>query len=182
MATELRNWLTRQPQPVMLHCYDDEDELRKVKVGLGRAKWRDAEAAISNAARVEALDADGNVMRVCELDSGEVTATGKGPSKGDKSPDIVQLARLLHEAHDAGAARHEAAYRMGFDSLAALVNTLAERLAVMEMAWHKLLLAQQEAAGFDPNAPLVQQVVAMALGGQPPKVEPPKPNGKEKKA
>jgi hypothetical protein len=53
---------------------------------------------------------------------------------------------LLNAAHDAGASRNAEAYRLVFEQNASLVKLLAERLAGLERAWHRLLMSQQPPA------------------------------------
>lgn len=137
----LRSWLRRQPQPARLRC-----DGQHVMVGTGPTRWKDALAAIEaiDPQRVEALDGAGVVLRACSLrEDGDVDGASQDETSG--RTEVVQLATLISEAHDRGAARHEAAYHKAFEQLTGLVGLIANRLGVMETAWQKAMVAQANA-------------------------------------
>lgn len=178
MATALRRWLQKHPHPVTIRGLDADGEERTVKLGVARSKWADAEAALSDCFRLEALDAEGNVLRVCDVDGAAPPATERAPVPG--GPSLVELGRLLEHAADRSAERHGEAYRLAYEQQRLLVEVLSSRLQALEKAWHGLLMAQAQAANgeADPNAGLVAALLA-AVGGGLPGVTPPGPsNGK----
>ncbi len=157
MATELRRWLQKHPHPATVVGFDAEDEERVVKIGVLRSKWRDAENALAGCWKLEARAADESILRVFETEP-------KPGAPKTANNELVELAKLLNAAHDAGAARHEAAYRMGFEMLAGLVKTIAERLNGIERAYHRQILADaREQVGPEASADdLLRQVLMLA--------------------
>jgi hypothetical protein len=176
MASELRRWLQKHPHPATVRGWTADDDTKNVKLGVERSKWRDAEAALADCWKLEALDAEGNVLRVCELDG----ATER--KRGDESKTIerdIAIAKLISAAHNEGAERHSDAYRLAYEQQRLLVEVMSARLHALERAWHQLLMAQQTDA--DPNQGMVAALLAGAFGGaQAPAPEAPKANGKAK--
>lgn len=150
MATAFRRWLQRHPIPVELVAYDSEDdECARISVGVHRKRWSDAESGIEGCARVVALDSKGSVLRTHVF---EEPVAPKETAVRKAGTEIVDLARLISAAHDAGAARHEAAYRMAFEFQAALVKTLSGRLTGLEEAWHRTIMNADKQPGADETA------------------------------
>lgn len=179
MASELRRWLQKHPHPVTIRGFDAEGDERTVKLGVARSKWKDAEGALADCYRLEALDEAGNVLRVCDLEG----APPPAPAQGPQGPSLVELGRLLEHASDRSAERHADAYRLAYEQQRLLVEVLSSRLQALEKAWHGLLMAQANAVQgeSDPNAPLVTALLAAVGGGfpSPPSPTPPTPsNGK----
>lgn len=182
MATPLRRWLTKHPHPHTIRGWTTDDDTKQVKLGVARSRWLDAEAALADCYKLEALDADGNTLRVCELDGAEERAAQKGKSG---SVELVELAKLLNDSADKSAERHEGAYRLAYEQQRLLVEVMSSRLAALEKAWHQLLMAQQTDS--DPNQGMVAALLAGAFGGAAPPtttVDAPaaKPNGGKAKA
>lgn len=178
MASELRRWLQKHPHPATVRGWTADDDTKSVKLGVERSKWRDAEAALADCWKLEALDGEGNVLRVCELDG----ASERAKRTDDKSADRdIAIARLISSAHNEGAERHADAYRLAYEQQRLLVEVMSARLHALEKAWHQLLMAQQSDA--DPNQGMVAALLAGAFGGATPPApapEAPKPNGKAK--
>jgi hypothetical protein len=158
----------------------DGDE-KTVRIGETRSKWRDAEAALHGASHIEALDEHGEVLRAWDIEP-EDGAGGNGTSN---MTQLAELARLLNEAADASAQRHEMAYRLAYEQQALLVKVMSERLQMLERAWHRLLMSEAGSAvdQNDPNAQLLTTLLGGAMNnllagapivGAAPK---PKPNG-----
>lgn len=178
MASELRRWLQKHPHPATVRGWTNDDDTKSVKLGVERSKWRDAEAALADCWKLEALDGDGNVLRVCELDGASERAKR---DNGKERAELVELAKLISAAHNEGAERHSDAYRLAYEQQRLLVEVMSARLHALEKAWHGLLMAQQ--GDTDPNQGLVTALLSGAFGGAAPPappVEPPKPNGKAK--
>ena len=175
MATELRRWLQKHPHPVTVRAFDAEGEERTVKLGVARSKWKDAEAALVDCYRLEALDAEGNVLRVCDIEG----APAPAPAATQQGASLVELGRLLEHAADRSAERHSDAYRLAYEQQRLLVEVLSSRLQALEKAWHGLLMAQAQAANgeADPNSGLVAALLA-AVGGGMPAPSPSPSNGK----
>lgn len=165
MATELRRWLQKHPHPVTVRAFDAEGEERTVKLGVARSKWKDAEAALVDCYRLEAFDAEGNVLRVCDIEGAPPPNAAPSP----QGPSLVELGRLLEHAADRSAERHSDAYRLAYEQQRLLVEVLSSRLQALEKAWHGLLMAQAQAVNgeADPNAGLVAALLAAVGGGMP---------------
>jgi len=175
MNGELRTWLKREPHPVRVRALINGDE-RTVRIGDSRSRWRDAEDALNGATRAEAIDADGELLRIWENER-NVSSVERGADAGQ----LVELARLLNEAADMSVQRHGDAYRLAYEQQAMLVKVLSERLQALEAAWHRLLMSQAEAMQpDDPNLPLVMGVLGQlgsAVAGSMAAQPKPKPNG-----
>jgi hypothetical protein len=167
MASTLRRWLQKAPRPDIIVGLDPDGEERKVKIGVLRSKWSDAENALAGCSHADALDHLGNVLRSCELD-GAPPASEAAP--GAARGELVELARLLNEAHDAGATRHGDAYRLAYEQQCKLVEILTTRNQALEKAWHQLMMAQERPDEVDPNAGMVQALLggAFSMGAAPP--------------
>lgn len=165
MASELRRWLQRHPHPTTVVAFDVEgDELGTVELDpKARSRWRDCESAVASwpCARLEARNGAGSVLRAFALDIEPSAVPQVAKTQSDQ---LVQLAKLLHDAHDAGAKRHEEAYARGFEQITVLVKVMSERLAGLEKAWHRLLMS----LGKDAENPvsqgegLLENIIAMA--------------------
>ena len=165
MATALRRWLQKHPHPTTVRGLDPEGEERTVKLGVARSKWADAEDALADCYRLEALDESGNVLRVCDVEG----AAPPRPATTPQGAQLVELGRLLSEAADSSAARHSDAYRLAYEQQRLLVEVLSSRLQALEKAWHGLLMAQAQSANgeADPNSGLVAALLAAVGGGMP---------------
>ncbi len=82
-------------------------------------------------------------------------ATSLGDDEPEDAPsstgatELENLARLICEAHDAGARRHAESYALAFQENTKLVQILAQRLGGLEQAWQK---AMQQTAQAQANA------------------------------
>jgi hypothetical protein len=182
--TELRRWLRKHPHPAIIRVWDSDDEEKTIKVGVSRSKWRDAEAACEAYPKLEALDAEGNILRTLEFEhdgGAQSVATKNGSSTDPETVRLLKVAELLADAADKAAARHEAAYRLGFDHQATLINVLSNRLASLEKAWHNMIMNQAPVAEGDPNEAMLKSLIPFlpALMGAGMKTPPPEPNGKQ---
>jgi len=174
----LRSWLRRSPQPVALRT----DDGKTIRIGEGRKKWSDAETVVAEMqpAALSALDRDGNVTRVTRFDREdedelEDVEEKKAESKAqqasrEREHRDVQIARLLIEAADKAAARHETAYAVGFRHYGELVEVLSKRLTGLELAWQKTLdqRAEESAvpAGSSGESAAIMSMIGSALAHQ----------------
>jgi hypothetical protein len=159
-ASPLRRWLRRQPHPTRLRV-----DGRDVAIATGAQMWVVTEESVRalNPSRVEAIDGNGVMLRALMLDRDEDDQDEK-QEKGGGS-DLVQLARLLAEAHDSGARRHAEAYALAFSENTKLVSILAARLGGLETAWQK---AMQQSANAQAQALMTQaQLEGVAAGDDP---------------
>ena len=165
--SELRRWIARHPHPSSLRCDDGE---KTVRVGVTRSKFRDAENALAGVSgRIEALDESGAILRAIDVEVPEGSeAAKKKAAVGQDSNQamLTRFAELLTDGMDKAAARHEAAYRMGFDHQATLINLLSTRLSQLEKAWHGMIMAQPEgSAQPDSNLSAVMTLLGAAAPG-----------------
>lgn len=178
----LKSWLRRVPQPVKIRAGK-----AILVVGEGKNKWRDCIEQIEHMqpSRLEALDADGNIIRGVDLESegeGEPGSRARGKDENTDS-ELVRLARIISEAHDQGAQRMATAFGNAFQEYGALIGTLSQRLTAVEGSWQALLAQRAQdvengASGTDPLQGMMAQMIAgkmMSVG-----TEAPKPNGKGK--
>jgi hypothetical protein len=191
MVTNLTAWLRRTPQPKKLKT----DKGQEIVVGEGRSKWRDAIEVIQEleCESVTALDEDGKILRVAHLgdEDGEPAAAAPAPSSLEGDDRDARLARIIVDACDRAAMRHEHAYSMAFDRLYGLVDVLSRRLVGAEKALDQATVdafkKAQEAAGGNEEIslegilkmlPMIQQITSK----KPPAVTNGASNGASKKA
>lgn len=172
----LRAWLLRLPHPTSIRL----DGKTKVVIGDGKSRWKDALEVIADAqaGKVEALNESGDVLRVTRLEYPETTASDddepKKAPRGTSSLDVgtvIEIARLLNEAHEAGAARVGKAYQANLEFQTTMTQVLTDRLTGVENAWQETLeeRAEQlrnavpEGEGTDDTAGrMIAHVVSMA--------------------
>lgn len=169
----LRKWLQKQPQPSFVTGDMPDGTEKKVRIGAGRSRFRDAEEALHGALACEAVDDEGCVLRTWE--SGvEKKATTPVDAQGQT---LVQLANVMAQVSDQAVKRYAEIMQLSFEQNAKLLGLLSGRLSAIEKLYHSSLIAQAEALAEeqaaaaeereqanDPNAPLVAQVLAGALG------------------
>lgn len=180
----LRSWLRREPQPVRVIA-----DTRTIQVPAGPRKWAELEETIVSigATKVEAIGADGSLLRVVNLETEESSSGGGAIGRGTSGlSEMAQLATIIAEASDRAAQRHADAYRLAFEENTKLVGLLAERLGSLESSWMRTLdqLAEARQQGQSDNGE-IQALIATALAGQaaaaaaPPKAPIPIEKGKK---
>ena len=143
----LKSWLRRVPQPHSLRL----DDKKVLRISEGKNKWRDIldAVALEQPGKVEALDTDGNVIRVTQLADPD-DKPGEEPGGPKPKSELAELGALIAGAYRAGAEQHAAAFQMAFTENTKLVQVLAERLGGLEKAWQSTL--EQRAAELGANA------------------------------
>lgn len=133
----LRRWLSRTPQPAVVRV-----DGQKLNLAQGRNQWSDAVKAIEtlNPRRVEAMAADGSILRVLDWQKAADEPDEDEKPKAAPEDRDVQLARILVDAGDKGAARVVEAFRGGFDTLMTLVTVMAKRQTTLEAAYHRQIM------------------------------------------
>lgn len=181
--SEIRSWLARSPHPSTVRIERADGEEKTVRIGVTRSKWRDAESAIgSDVVRAEALDEQGAVLRVWESDTAdEQRKKGQASPEQAQAVQLTRFAELLTDACDKAVQRHTEFVNVAFNQLGELVKLYATRNAMLEKAWHKLLVdsaeAQAEAAqANDPSDAIIGGIVQAALMPKPEEAK----NGKAK--
>lgn len=186
-ASPLRRWLRRHPHPVRLRV-----DGRVLDVATGANHWAITEDSIvaMSPSRIEALGTDGVVLRAMQFDRDD--DRDEQPAAPKSETELTTLARLIAEAHDAGARRHAEAYALAFAENTKLVQILAARLGGLENAWQKAMqqTAQAQAdalfaqaqqsndpAGDAVGAMLATALTSGAMGGVP-RAPAPTANGK----
>lgn len=164
----LRAWLVRQPQPAAVLCTAADGSERRVRIGVTRSKWRDAEEACAGSVRLEALTEEGDTIRVCDLEGSPGSRTAPPPldAKADERVMLREIAALLATTADQAAARHEGAYKLAFEHQTLMLRAVLERLLGLEKAWQRALMqAPADDTPTDTNGPLVAQVLSLLAGG-----------------
>lgn len=166
---ELRTWMHRNPQPASLRVERADGDDRIVKIGVARSKWRDAESACGgDAIRIEALDRDGNVLRVWEPEVEEESAPlAKQAKVASEHAMLVEFARLLADSCDRATQRQSEMVQAAFGMMTSLLNTMGARNQALEKAWHHLVMSQQPEGADDPSTPIMQTMLALAMQNQP---------------
>lgn len=166
--SELTKWLARAPQPSTLRVERADGEKDTVRVGVSRSRWRDAESAVGNdAIRIAALADDGSVLRVWESENAEEAREKSKPTvEQAQAATLQRFAELLTDACDRAVGRHTEFVNVAFQQLGALVQLYATRNAMLEKAWHKLLVETAEAqaeAQPDPSDAIVGGIMQMGM-------------------
>jgi hypothetical protein len=186
----IKSWLRRVPHPVTLRL----DDKKVLRISEGKNKWRDIVDAIAleQPAKLEALDADGNVIRVTQLADPDSPADEAAAAK--PKSELAELGALIAGAYKSGAEQHAAAFQLAFAENTKLVQVLAERLGGLEKAWQTTLEQRaaeymQQGGGGDgidglmtgPMGPLLQALAMKTLGGaEKPAAAAPHANGVKK--
>jgi hypothetical protein len=139
----VRSWIRRNPQPAAVRL----DGVKVVPIAAtGATRWADVMSVITSTdpARIEALDASGQVLRACDLhDQADEDAAAAAPAT-ERMTELVLLGQELRKAADESAARHEAFVRYAFETMASITSSVVNRSASIENAYMKLLEAHAE--------------------------------------
>jgi len=163
---QMHSWLRRIPVPSMLRL----DGKRQIVIGAGKNKWKDCILNLEamQPSLVEALDAEGNVLRATNLGGEGSEAVSEEQAKSErKHTELAELAGVILEATDRGAKRHADAYELAFSKMTELVTILASRMSALEAAWQGALdtIAAQKSEGGgdgDVGGALVQMIAGAA--------------------
>jgi hypothetical protein len=175
-AIPLRRWLSKQPHPSIIVADMADGSEKRVRLGVARSKFRDAEEALTGAVSCEALDEAGCVLRTWESGAEKTDPKAVDP-KVAEGQMLVALANVLAQVADASVKRYESIMQLSFEQNAKLLGLLSGRLSAIEKLYHSSLIAQAEALrdeadalaekqeDNDPNLPLVTQLLGQALNG-----------------
>lgn len=136
-VSNVRSWLRRSPHPARILA-----DGREIAIGDNRSKWSDAESTIAElgAQKLEALDAEGRLLRVCVVsDESDAPASVEPERTLQTTSRESELAALILEATDRGARRHAEAYSLAFEKMTTIVTMSLERLGSLEVAWQQAL-------------------------------------------
>jgi hypothetical protein len=175
LPVNLRSWLRRAPAAAQVRVQTPAGE-RIVRIDPKAAKcWALAAATIEalDPLGVEALDAKGNTLRAFEV---EVDDPELEEPEADEQPathdggDLRLVAKLLNEAHDAGAKRHADAYKESFSMLAGMVKATVDAnnnaVKMVNMLAGKLARAAESTGKpDDDDGELFKQLLLSRMGG-----------------
>jgi hypothetical protein len=167
-ANELRRFLRKHPHPTKIRAYSADDDEKVIHIGVSRSKWRDAEEACSGYVKLEALNSEGEILRLFEIESEEEYAVSESGAKKGADPNILlmrEFAGQIAQAYDSGAVRYKDLVNLAFDQNAVLIGVLSGRLQALEKAWHQLLMSQPEKLEGDPNAAMITSLLTAAAPG-----------------
>lgn len=185
----VRSWLRRVPQPSKIRL----DNKKVVRVGEGKNKWRDVVDVIltEHPHIVEALDSDGDVIRVTELeaDGSESDQDAREPSQ--KSTELAQLAAIIKEswleAANANRAQYEGIIAKYTELAQLVVNRNVQLETTVEKTWEEK--AAEIASGNGDVAAIMNGPLGVLINAvmgrmlEPKKPEPAAPkNGHSKRA
>jgi hypothetical protein len=131
----VRSWLRRLPQPAKVRL----DRKQVVRVGEGKNKWRDVVDVIltQHPHILEALDGDGNIIRVTELEEqGDDATTADGDKRASPGPntELAQLGALIKDSFESGAKQNREFFEAIVGKYAALAESVINRNAQLENA------------------------------------------------
>lgn len=177
----LRRWLSKHPHPDRVKAELPDGDEKTVRIGVNRSKFRDAEEALRGAVWLQALDPDGNILREWSDESfEEKRATTLARSDDASAAALSNFATLLASAYENGAKAHAEAYKMAFELMALLCNTIIGRNAALEKVLLESIQNQPENAEGDPNMAMVSAIlpaIAASLAGGGNVRPPASPNG-----
>lgn len=184
-SQRLLRWMRRKPTPAKLlgETIEGEEVTAVVSPTGGPATYRDLLSCVRACVKVQALDKDGNVLRVIELDpddpelraeaEAEAAAAGlaRSSSSGAAVPiisvDIPRLvdniARNMREVGAESARQNSAAFKEGFTALVSVVNVCLNLLVRVEQ---RMEAADEEAAALREQQ-LAAAQAAQGGGGNP---------------
>ena len=147
----LRRWLRREPRPH--HFRADGRDVALPATGNVWAQLEETIVSLSPS-KLEAVAADGSLLRAVDLAGDDDQAAQLVPAPTtERAGELASIARMISEAHDAGARRHAQAYELAFARHTELVAILAQRLSGLESAWQR---AMQQMAQLQADAALAQ--------------------------
>jgi hypothetical protein len=151
----LRSWLKMQPVPFRVRAEYEDGSERVFKLNDSRSRIRDAETMLQTAVSAEALDAEGEVIRIWSAEPNASRAVSS--TWGDPMLMVTKVSALMVEAADRAAERHADAYQKAFDAQTALMSQVialmqaqSTRLSELEEAYHERVMNEGE-----PPAPEV---------------------------
>lgn len=166
----IRSWLKIEPHPDRVRMTNREGDDRVIRIGMSKSKWRDAEQALKDAVKCEALDSEGSILRVWEDDAG-IVAVQQTAIANESKTELAELARIITESNDAAVGRLVEIIQAALGANAALVHTLSERNRQLETAWQKLLqqvnkdAPEGAATVLGINEQLIMQLLPAIVGG-----------------
>jgi hypothetical protein len=157
----LHAWMRRSPEPAKLRL----DGKTIVPIGDTKTKWRDAVEVCESRepSLIEAMGADDSVLRVTQrhYEGVDPAVDAERKARVDRGSELAQLGQLIAEAADRAAERHEMAYRFGFETLAALVESVVQRNNAVESAFLALQSRVAQSSGDGDGDPAQAAVVNM---------------------
>jgi len=162
----LRTWLKKEPPAVSCRArVGSEDRVVEINMDDPR-RWARTEETIlaMGSSHVEALDKKGNVLRALDLEQLLEHKAEHAAAAGDDDDEhhFAALARVINEAHDAAAARHEGAYRMGFDLMAGITKQAVDAMVAVSRTNERL---NKRLESFEPSAPATDEVPNVLIQG-----------------
>jgi len=147
---------------------------RDLAIASGANHWATTEESVIalTPTKIEAIGENGVCLRAMTMGDGDEAATDEATTPKSET-EITVLARLIGEAHDAGARRHAEAYSLAFSENTKLVQILAARLGGLETAWQQAMMQTAQAhadalyaqaQGGDAAGEAVGTMLATALG------------------
>ncbi len=166
MAKKLASWLRRAKVPARVRVLDVEGNTKTYEMPPPSDGRRFARAAADLEAlsptRLEAIDEQGNVLRVTEWEVAGAADAGELPTTNDPEYDrVYAMTRLIHEAADRGAQRHAEAYGQAFDRVCHLADLVSQRLQATELQAQRALveLGKLRSQGGAPEGPNVDEMI-----------------------
>lgn len=179
-------WLRRKPKPnrVRATCEDGPDRVVAINARTGASFWNDTIDTLASlrVVRVEALDAEGNVLRSRDVSPDDDQEEEQEEEQEQEAPaplaakptttdaTLIQFAKLLSEAYRNGADAQRASSEVAFTRLVELTNVAFQRLDALERAYsrsfsERLRDAQSGAGAATAGGDELQQLLGAMLGG-----------------
>lgn len=171
------SWLRREPQPAKVRL-DGKDV---VKVGTNKNRWKDVVDVIeeSQPTKIEALNEDGDVLRLTKLDYPDGGAGAGDAESSKKKSDLAEFASLLRQAQKDGID----ALKEAFDKQAELLRLVFDRWTGVEDAWRQTIASNGAPDADAAKGPIEEMIktavtahVASTMNGA--ETPAPKTNGK----
>lgn len=129
-------WLRREPKPAKLELADGKRLAFPTVTSAGSKRVKELAEAIEalQSATCTAIDKDGTILRVYNFDV-DVDEEDTAAAEKRETTRLADLARIILDATDRGAARHADAYAMAFERLNQVLDIAMQRLGSLENAW-----------------------------------------------
>jgi len=167
--SQVKKWLSRAPCPARVRV--DESDKKVIVVSNRANRWSELEKSLlaMSATTVEALNAQGEVLRVMQLK--EPAEPTHEPQKEEwPASEQAQMAMVITASNDRAASRHEAIFKMSFDALKEMYQACLQELretqrrcAQLESALQRELERQEVAVPAAEDENLISGLVAAIM-------------------
>lgn len=178
-AWRIFRFIKRSPTPHRIQGETLDGEEVTVSIsGTGSQQWTDVMSALGDCWTVKALDKDGAVMRVLEMDPSDPEFASESPERNNGAstnaiisvdvPKLVDnIARNMREVAAGAATQQANAFREGFQAMTSVVNLCLQMLVRVEqrLAIEQERSTDHQLTGDENRNQLAMMALQKVLGG-----------------